>query len=421
MCHWGSPPLDDSTPAKVCIKSLKGSTLKSAGKFAVSTMTAAPTMTMNRSLRLCSLLCALLTVPALFGACVTGVSAPAEETPEQGAPPPGGNTDMPGTPDPQMCGGECGAFQYTLCTCSSDDPCGWSDNGFCDLDACAGLITTPFADDKDCADSDLKDPNNQVDPNPDPNPDPDPDPGPDPNPDPGPSDCTMTMCLTGAIDQNTPSNFAFAQICERNEIQGLIPDCDDPPCLSTFNNFLVDNDDIYEALFDALDTNGDRQINASDQRCELNLLGYSWGGVNVIELANDFVSDSRVSGDRAFVDRIILLEAYQPFGDMDLPSQVGKVRSYRRSSPPANDCSAQEVLGPYVGLAPRCPSGVDCMDYDYSLGGSTSYPLFGGGSQTGSQVDHCSVPAVAHEAVISELLDRAPNVPLPPTVPVGRP
>jgi hypothetical protein len=52
---------------------------------------------------------------------------------------------------PPVCGGECDAHRYSACTCGTGDPCGWRDNGICDVDACAGVAGPDFDDSADCA------------------------------------------------------------------------------------------------------------------------------------------------------------------------------------------------------------------------------------------------------------------------------
>jgi hypothetical protein len=50
-----------------------------------------------------------------------------------------------------LCFGVCFTGLYTECTCHSSDPCGWSNDGFCD-DTCAALYPAAYFDDgQDCA------------------------------------------------------------------------------------------------------------------------------------------------------------------------------------------------------------------------------------------------------------------------------
>ena len=55
--------------------------------------------------------------------------------------------------DPEACDGDCAGLTYTACTCAPSDPCGWSDDGTCD-DQCvtAGVVPSMFDDSGDCED-----------------------------------------------------------------------------------------------------------------------------------------------------------------------------------------------------------------------------------------------------------------------------
>jgi pimeloyl-ACP methyl ester carboxylesterase len=173
---------------------------------------------------------------------------------------------------------------------------------------------------------------------------------------------------------------------------------------------------VWEAVFAALDTNADRVLDASDERCQLDVLGYSWGGVNAVDLARRMHADSRVGAPWA-VTRLVLLDAYQPGAKLVIPPNVERVVSFRHSIAPANDCSRDAPFGPYLGLAPRCaavPNAVSaqlCEDFDFSL----SAGRFRGGA-----VGHCDVPRAAQAAVVQVLRDE-PLTEAPPSVPVVRP
>ena len=59
----------------------------------------------------------------------------------------------PVSPPPEVCDGACDTRQYNDCTCSTDDPCGWTSDGFCD-EGCAGMSARIFDDRRDCAHTD---------------------------------------------------------------------------------------------------------------------------------------------------------------------------------------------------------------------------------------------------------------------------
>lgn len=59
-------------------------------------------------------------------------------------------SDDAGTTTPvEPCNGACGLIAYDECTCGADDPCNWSNDGYCD-EACALYNATPFDDSGDC-------------------------------------------------------------------------------------------------------------------------------------------------------------------------------------------------------------------------------------------------------------------------------
>lgn len=68
---------------------------------------------------------------------------------------PGGQTSKQQCLDAcNPCGGACGtgsfdSGSYTACTCSAEDPCGWSNDGFCDSQ-CATKFGSMFEDSLDC-------------------------------------------------------------------------------------------------------------------------------------------------------------------------------------------------------------------------------------------------------------------------------
>jgi len=53
--------------------------------------------------------------------------------------------------DDDLCGGQCTQQLYTSCTCDSDDPCHWSENGWCDEEFCLEFVGTFFPDGSDCS------------------------------------------------------------------------------------------------------------------------------------------------------------------------------------------------------------------------------------------------------------------------------
>ncbi len=223
-----------------------------------------------------------------------------------------------------------------------------------------------------------------------------------------PDSCTITMCLTGAMDHRTPSNHAFRRLCDDLRIDGVQLDCHGDQCNTTFDSFLqFPLLTVYPALVDALDRNFDGSIDDADPVCEINLIGFSWGGVNALSIAGHLSRDARIPETHRQVTRAVLLDAFQPFSAerMTVPDNVKSVLSMRQSSSPHHDCSRSAPLGPYQGLTPICSDEQDCHDYDYSLAADVYFSHADGNYTRGDQIGHCMVPSVAHESVIEFLQD----------------
>ena len=282
----------------------------------------------------------------------------------------------------EVCGGACGERTYNACTCAMDDPCGWSKDEMCDR-RCADFVEeVEIFTDEDCP------------------------------------QCAVTMCLTGAISHTSGSNQHFRKICEDPRIPGLIPDCRGSTCNSTWGNFVQSpKHDLLPHLIDVLDTNSDGEVTSGDLACEINLVGFSWGGVNAVRLAEEIKESKKISGSRVFVDRLVVMDPYQPQarGPLKPPVNVRWARSYRHSVAPARGCSNSAPLGPYQGLPITCRSWQRCAEYDYSLDPGRWYQAPAGWYEA-KDVDHCLVPAVSHEAVIADLTATKSKSPRPPRV-----
>ena len=228
--------------------------------------------------------------------------------------------------------------------------------------------------------------------------------------------CQMTMCLTGAPNRGG-SNEPFDVICDNAAVPNVIRSCDSINCYNTFNTFLVDaKGSIYSKLFAALDTNGDNLVNASDTFCRVNLLGYSWGGIAAVQIAEKLSTDTRVDAQSRRIKRLFVMDPYQPGATVRVPTNVERFIEFRHSQSPSNDCSNGALGGPYEGVQPRCYPNQSCYDFDYSQSPSVSFPANGGGFYVGSQVGHCEVPAVAAVAILADFK----NLPMP-TLPASMP
>ena len=224
------------------------------------------------------------------------------------------------------------------------------------------------------------------------------------------------MCLTGAIDHASSSNAGFRTICESAVIAGRIDDCRSAPCKSTWGTFpSASAAPVWEAVFAALDTNKDGLVDSADAACELDVVGFSWGGVNAVDLAKRMNVDNRVLPVRRAVHRLVAIDAYQPSASLVVPPNVLRAVSFRHSVASPSDCSSGAPLGPYLGIAPRCTAPSACRDFDFSLSPDASF-----GGLLGKNVGHCDVPTAAASLVAQFLADQALSG-TPSEVPVKAP
>ncbi len=235
--------------------------------------------------------------------------------------------------------------------------------------------------------------------------------------------CINGAGVDGAGGRGSGGNPDFETLCARLG-PGLIQDCASGNCYSTFA-FETTGNPSRDALVRALDSNKDGRVTAADDPARLVLVGYSWGGTNVRDLALWMTSEPRIDDARRRVEFLLALDPYRPGGTMDIPGNVDQFVEYRHSVAPANDCSritlgGIPVSGPYLGIVPRCKAGTACTDYDYTLGGATFFPgaFTPGRGYIGSNVDHCGLVNVAASA-IPPLLASSPFSPLPPKVAVA--
>ena len=224
---------------------------------------------------------------------------------------------------------------------------------------------------------------------------------------PEPSTCQISLCLTGAVNQNSGLNAYFHNICEYEPIPGLLEDCELEGCYKSFDSF-IDNAQrtIYPELFGALDTNTDGKVDDQDDLCEINLITFSWGGPTAVELTRELGRDERVAVSHRRVTRLLMLDPYQPNTTLTLPNNIDKVRVWRQSASPKDDCSSFAPGEPYRGLPPICPSGMDCKDInisrlDTTLTTTDSPPEL----VESTEVGHCEVPRVARDWVMEALFD----------------
>lgn len=207
----------------------------------------------------------------------------------------------------------------------------------------------------------------------------------------------VLLCQQGLSDRVTGWDKGLYDLCERVEEAGfeLVRDGDHPAFGA------LDENGAYEALFDTLDTNGDGLVDRRDQRTAVHLVGFSWGGVNIADIARRLSADKRTAPGSGGVMAMVLLDAYQPFhGPLDIPPSVYLTWVYRQTETTSDDCSHDVSLGfGYRGLAPRqdpdalgfCVD-VDLEDVDPGLG-------------------HCDVVESAADAAFHNLTTRRDYAP----------
>lgn len=198
----------------------------------------------------------------------------------------------------------------------------------------------------------------------------------------------LLLCQQGLSDRTMEWDKGLFSLCETVEKAGfeLVRDGAYPAFGA------MDENGAYRAMFDALDTNNDGWVDGSDTPTELHLVGFSWGGINVTDLANRLRKDSRVATGRRGVAGMVLLDPFQPQRwRAPIPANVARAWEYRQTDTTEDDCSSTVSLGfGFNGLSPKAKSASSaCSVYDLDT--------FMDG------VGHCDVPVRARDAAIVNL------------------
>jgi pimeloyl-ACP methyl ester carboxylesterase len=216
------------------------------------------------------------------------------------------------------------------------------------------------------------------------------------------------------VSHDSPSNAGFRALCESSIVRGRIDDCSSGACRATWGTFPSTSPEaVWDAVFAELDADRNGVIDDRDPVFELDVLGFSWGGVNALALARLMQVDPRMIAPRS-IRRLVLIDAYQPLASLWITPNVERTISFRHSRAPATDCSHGAPLGPYLGLAPTCGRDQECFDYDFSLSPRDTFA-----GMLGSEVGHCDVPTAA-AANVAQVLQDAPLRGAPREVPVAR-
>ena len=199
----------------------------------------------------------------------------------------------------------------------------------------------------------------------------------------------LLVCEQGLGDRTSGDDRGLFHLCEAAEKGGieLVRDGD----YAAFG--ALDENGTYAALFDALDENGDGVVDNRDSPVLVHLVGFSWGGINITDVAERLRTDHRVSSSRKGIAAMVLLDPFQlQVSRTNIPSNVLRAWVYRETEFTAGDCSATFSLGfGFNGHRPRARSEMTfCSDYDLDA--------FIG------DVGHCDVPGVATKAALTNLL-----------------
>jgi pimeloyl-ACP methyl ester carboxylesterase len=200
-------------------------------------------------------------------------------------------------------------------------------------------------------------------------------------------DCQVTLCMAGAFQRGDGANPAFERLCER--LPGIAKECSGGRCYAMFS--MVQVEQALEALIASLDSDRDGRVTGGDRRCDVALAGYSWGGVNALELARRVATSPRFDAERRTVARVALIDPFAPHvgARLEVAGNVQAIWSYRHSVSPPSDCSAHAPLGPYRGIPLACAGSTRCRDRDLTADGVSR-----------DEVGHCAI--VEHVAAAVE-------------------
>lgn len=201
----------------------------------------------------------------------------------------------------------------------------------------------------------------------------------------------VLLCQQGLSDRTVGWDKGLFELCESVEQAGftLVRDGVHPAFGA------LDEDGAYEALFDTLDTSGDGVVDDDDKRSAVHLVGFSWGGINVTDLARRLAADTRIQARRRGVAAMVLFDPFQPqLSRAVVPANVMYTWVYRQTKTTSGDCSMAASLGfGFNGHRPRASSDLTfCDDYDLDS--------FMHG------IGHCDVPLAARQAAFLNLTKR---------------
>lgn len=238
----------------------------------------------------------------------------------------------------------------------------------------------------------------------------------DPDADSVPADAPwLVQCFEGAGEARiTKLDTYCSSLTER-----ILPECaSDTPESCEGSWAYTKKTQAYAALLAALDTNGDGSVDDADTPQRLALIGHSWGGTNLADVAAQLASEPRVSPSRRFVHLALTFDAFRPLYELKGSPNMKQLWVLRQSAPVNDSCSPGVGGLRYRGLVPRCAAGQVCRDFDYSRSPDVAFPTQAGGSYLGGEIGHCRVPDVGFP-IAGALLRGTALPPLPLEVPIA--
>jgi pimeloyl-ACP methyl ester carboxylesterase len=205
----------------------------------------------------------------------------------------------------------------------------------------------------------------------------------------------VLLCQQGLSDRTLGWDKGLFALCESVEEAGftLVRDGDYPAFGA------LDGSGAYAALFDNLDDNGDGVVDHDDSPAAIHLVGFSWGGIVVTQLADALLHDDRVAPSRRGVMGMVLLDPYQPWTRPTIPANVLDAWIYRQSETLSSDCSTTVSFG--FGFNASIP------ETESEMGWCTDYDL----DAVFEDVGHCEVPYLATQAAFVNLTEHDDYLP----------
>lgn len=199
----------------------------------------------------------------------------------------------------------------------------------------------------------------------------------------------VLLCQQGLSDRTTGWDKGLFDLCEAAEDAGfeLVWDGEYPAFGA------LDENGAYDALLASLDDSGDGLFDYRDTPARIHLVGFSWGGINVTDIAERLRKEPRIAPSRRGISALIMLDPFQPqVSRAVIPSNVFRAWEYRQTETTEGDCSINPSLGfGFNGHRPKAKSAATACAY-YDL------------DEFKDDIGHCDVPVAAAEAALHNLV-----------------